>query len=170
MFQTKIGVKRQGFSLPFGAISVTFLSVMRKLSFISLQWLITVNNYSWLEALKRVLHQALAAKLVTMSCVGISSGRFLPRTHLQKQKKKGKVRVKSPVLRCCIHKRFGILVSSGTVYSLLYSLERDSLIKGVWNQRKRVSTLTEKGEHNIKVITKANGEIQSFLRNMLVLS
>lgn len=68
-----------------------------------------------------------------------------------------------------IHKRFGILVSSGTVYSLLYSLERDGLIKGVQNRRKRVYALTEKGEQNIKVITRANGEIQSFLRNMLFL-
>ena len=68
-----------------------------------------------------------------------------------------------------IHKRYGILLSSGTVYSLLYSLERNDLIKGVQNQRKRVYKLTEKGEQNIKVITKANEEIQSFLRNMLVL-
>jgi len=68
-----------------------------------------------------------------------------------------------------IHKRFGILVSTGTVCSLLYSLERNSLIKGVQNRRKRVYTLTEKGKQNTKVITKANGEIQSFLRNMLVL-
>jgi len=68
-----------------------------------------------------------------------------------------------------IHRRFGILMSSGTVYSLLYSMERDGLIKGIWNQRKRVYTLTEKGERNTEVITKANEEIQSFLRNMLVL-
>lgn len=68
-----------------------------------------------------------------------------------------------------IHKKFGILVSSGTVYSLLYSLERDDLIKGLWNQRKRVYILTEKGEQNTKVITNANEEIQSFLRNMLLL-
>ena len=68
-----------------------------------------------------------------------------------------------------IHKRFGILLSSGTVYSLLYSLERNGLIKGVQNQRKRLYTLTEKGKQNTKVITKANEEIQSFLRNMLVL-
>lgn len=67
-----------------------------------------------------------------------------------------------------IHTRFDILVSSGTVYSLLYSLERDGLIQGVWNQRKRVYTLTEKGEQNMKVITKANEEIQSLLRNMLL--
>jgi len=68
-----------------------------------------------------------------------------------------------------IHKKFGILVSSGTVYSLLYSLERNGLIKGVWNQRKRVYILTEKGEQNTKVITNANEEIQSFLRNMSLL-
>jgi len=68
-----------------------------------------------------------------------------------------------------IHKRFGILMSSGTVYSLLYSMERNGLIKGVWNQRKRVYMLTEKGEQNTKVITNANEEIQSFLRNMLSL-
>jgi len=68
-----------------------------------------------------------------------------------------------------IHKRFGILVSSGTVYSILYSMERDGLIKGIWNQRKRVYTLTEKGERNTEVLMKANGEIQSFLRNMLLL-
>ena len=68
-----------------------------------------------------------------------------------------------------IHKRFGILMSSGTVYSLLYSMERNGLIKGIWNQRKRVYMLTEKGEQNTKVITNANEEIQNFLRNMLLL-
>jgi len=68
-----------------------------------------------------------------------------------------------------IHKKFGILMSSGTIYSLLYSMERDGLIKGIWNQRKRVYTLAEKGEQNTKVIEKANEEIQIFLRNMLVL-
>jgi DNA-binding PadR family transcriptional regulator len=58
-----------------------------------------------------------------------------------------------------IHKRFGILMSSGTVYNLMYSLERNGLIKGVQNQRKRLYALTEKGEQNIKIITKANEEI-----------
>ena len=65
-----------------------------------------------------------------------------------------------------VHKKFDILVSSGTVYSLLYSLERDGLVKGVWNDRKRVYELSEKGEQNIEVITKANEEIQNFLRNI----
>ena len=70
---------------------------------------------------------------------------------------------------CIIHKRFGILLSSGTVYSLLYSLERDGLIKGTWNQRKRVYTLTEKTEQNIEAIIKAKKEIQDFLRNISLL-
>jgi len=69
-----------------------------------------------------------------------------------------------------IHKRYGMLVSSGTVYSLLYSMERDGLIKGVQNQRKRTYALTQKGERDIQVIMKANGEIQSFLRNMSLLT
>lgn len=66
-----------------------------------------------------------------------------------------------------IHKRYSILMSSGTIYSLLYSLERNGLIKGVQNQRKRVYKLTEKGEQNTEIVAKANEEIQSFLRNML---
>jgi DNA-binding PadR family transcriptional regulator len=69
-----------------------------------------------------------------------------------------------------VHNRFGVLMSSGTIYSLLYSLERDGLIKGVWNQRKRVYELAEKGEQNIKVITKANEEIQNFLKNITLLN
>jgi len=69
-----------------------------------------------------------------------------------------------------IHQRFGILLSSGTVYSLLYSLERDGWVKGAWNQRKRVYALTEKGEQNIKLITNANKEIQNFLKNISLLN
>jgi DNA-binding PadR family transcriptional regulator len=68
-----------------------------------------------------------------------------------------------------VHKKFNIFVSSGTVYSLLYSLERAGLIKGVWNDRKRVYELSEKGLQNIEVITKANDEVQKFLRNLSLL-
>ena len=69
-----------------------------------------------------------------------------------------------------IHRRFGILLSSGTIYSLLYSLERNGWIKGVWKQRKRVYELTEKGEQNIEIITRANSEIQNFVRNISLLN
>jgi len=69
-----------------------------------------------------------------------------------------------------VHKKFDLLVSSGTVYSLLYSLERDGLIKGVWDHRKRVYELSEKGEQNIEVITKVNEEAKNFLRNLSLLN
>jgi len=62
-----------------------------------------------------------------------------------------------------IHKRFDVLVSSGTIYSLLYSLERDGLIKGAQKNRKRVYTLTEEGKRNKNVIKKVNEELQNFL-------
>lgn len=65
-----------------------------------------------------------------------------------------------------IHKKFRILVSSGTVYSLLYSFERNGLIKGEFNNRKRVYVLTEKGEETIQTIQEANEHIQTFVSNL----
>lgn len=65
-----------------------------------------------------------------------------------------------------IHKKFNLLVSSGTVYSLLYSLERDGLIEGKLNDRKRVYVLTEKGEKNINAILNANDQIQNIIVNL----
>lgn len=64
-----------------------------------------------------------------------------------------------------IHKRFRLLISSGTVYSLLYSLERDGLIEGQFNNRKRVYGLTDKGEETIQAIQESS-QIQSFMANL----
>jgi DNA-binding PadR family transcriptional regulator len=69
-----------------------------------------------------------------------------------------------------VHNKFDVFLSSGTVYSMLYSLERDGLITGVWDNRKRVYELSEKGEQNIEVITKANEEVQNFLRHLSLLN
>jgi len=66
-----------------------------------------------------------------------------------------------------IRKRFHILLSSGTVYSVLYSMERDGLIKGMWNKRKRVYKLTDKGEKTVETILKVNGEIHNFMRSLI---
>jgi len=66
-----------------------------------------------------------------------------------------------------IHNKFRLLVSSGTVYSLLYSLERDGLIAGSWSQRKRVYKLTDKGEEMIKAIMNANDRIQYLMTSLL---
>ncbi len=66
-----------------------------------------------------------------------------------------------------IHNKFRLLVSSGTVYSLLYSLEREGLIEGRWNQRKRVYKLTDKGEKTISAILNANNDIKYLVKNLL---
>jgi len=66
-----------------------------------------------------------------------------------------------------IHNKFHLLVSSGTVYSLLYSLERNALIEGTWNERKRVYRLTEKGKKTIETIMNANDKIKNFLTALL---
>jgi DNA-binding PadR family transcriptional regulator len=66
-----------------------------------------------------------------------------------------------------IHNKFHLLVSSGTVYSLLYSLERNALIEGTWNERKRVYKLTEKGKKTIETILGANDKIKNFLTGLL---
>jgi DNA-binding PadR family transcriptional regulator len=47
-----------------------------------------------------------------------------------------------------VHDRFRFLVGSGTIYSVLYSLERNGLISGASMQRKRVYRLTDKRQGN----------------------
>jgi len=66
-----------------------------------------------------------------------------------------------------IHKKFGMLISSGTVYAILYSMERKGLIKNVWAQRKRLYTLTDKGRETINAISKSKEEIERFMRILI---
>jgi len=62
-----------------------------------------------------------------------------------------------------IHSKHHLLVSSGTVYSLLYSLERNGLIEGTWNERKRVYRLTVKGRSKIETALSLHNRIKDFL-------
>jgi len=66
-----------------------------------------------------------------------------------------------------LHKKFHLLMSSGTVYSLLYALERNRLIEGIWNRRKRVYKLTNKGEETINIVLNAYERIQGFMTTLL---
>ncbi len=68
---------------------------------------------------------------------------------------------------CLIHERFDILVSSGTIYSLLYSLERNGLVNAKMDNRKRIYTLTAKGEQTLETVLQAKGEIPSLLHNLI---
>jgi len=67
-----------------------------------------------------------------------------------------------------IHKRFDMLISSGTVYSRLYHLERDGLIKGELVQRKRVYTLAEKGRETVKTILGMKDKISGLVLNIVM--
>jgi len=66
-----------------------------------------------------------------------------------------------------IYKKFHILLGSGSVYSLLYSMERKGLIKGVWNERKRMYVLTPKGEATIEAALKSYEKIENFIMTLL---
>ena len=66
-----------------------------------------------------------------------------------------------------IHNKFNLLASSGTAYSLLYSLERNGLVEGAWDERKRTYKLAEKGEKTIETILNANDKITGLLTSLL---
>jgi DNA-binding PadR family transcriptional regulator len=66
-----------------------------------------------------------------------------------------------------IHNKYQLLISSGTIYSLLYSLERSSLIEGIWNERKRTYQLTKRGQHVLETMLTVNPEIKNFACSFL---
>ena len=66
-----------------------------------------------------------------------------------------------------IHTKFGVLLNSGTVYSHLYALERDNLVKGRWDVKKRVYELTKTGEQTLKTVAKANMDVLTTLKTVL---
>jgi DNA-binding PadR family transcriptional regulator len=51
-----------------------------------------------------------------------------------------------------IKNKYGFLISSSTVYSLLYSLERSKLIASLWDENKRVYTITDQGKQTLETI------------------
>jgi DNA-binding PadR family transcriptional regulator len=65
------------------------------------------------------------------------------------------------------HEKFDLLVSPGTVYSVLYSMERKGLIRAQGDDRKRVYTLTTKGEATIKAIRESSEVLENFLTRLL---
>lgn len=66
-----------------------------------------------------------------------------------------------------VHNTFAVLLSSGTVYSHLYSLERDGLIVGKYENKKRVYHITEKGIKLVTKLAKTNLEMLNSLQTVL---
>ncbi|NIR87981.1 PadR family transcriptional regulator [Candidatus Bathyarchaeota archaeon] len=66
-----------------------------------------------------------------------------------------------------LHRRFGFLISAGRVYSHLYMLEREGLLRGWHDGRKRVYALTRKGKDTTKMIVNARDRIGKFVSSIL---
>jgi len=69
-------------------------------------------------------------------------------------------------IRVLIYKRFHVLVSSGTIYSLLYSMERDGFIEGIIEGRKRVYRLTDKGKGTLENISESSDNIILLIKSI----
>ena len=65
-----------------------------------------------------------------------------------------------------IHRKFHVLVSPGKIYSVLYALERNGLIKGDSGMGKRVYTLTVKGERSIMEIVEEGKSFLPYLSSL----
>lgn len=51
-----------------------------------------------------------------------------------------------------IQEKYGVLLSSGTIYARIYSFERKGLVKGEQGEKKRVYKLTKKGEAHLNAV------------------
>jgi len=78
-----------------------------------------------------------------------------------------KYTISGPGLITFFHEKSGILISPGIVYSVLYALERKGLTEGMWNGRKRVYKLTDKGEETINIILNVKEKILRFVATLL---
>jgi len=69
--------------------------------------------------------------------------------------------------RALIQKKFNILLSSGTIYSTLYSMERKGLIEGITDRKKRVYRLTEKGKETLESISGSSDKLVLLIKSIL---
>jgi len=65
-----------------------------------------------------------------------------------------------------VHDKFHMLLSTGTVYAYLYALERNGLVKGEYDGRRRVYTITESGKQVIKIFLNDKDKISRFVLNI----
>ena len=65
-----------------------------------------------------------------------------------------------------VYKKFGFLISPGTIYALLYAMERKGLVRGSYSQTKRVYTLTDKGTETVDAVLRSKDEIQKFVEKL----
>lgn len=65
-----------------------------------------------------------------------------------------------------LHRKLSVMLSSGTVYSRLYNLERNKLTEGMGTKKKRVYRLTEEGEKTVKDFLELKDKMLDFTINL----
>ena len=63
---------------------------------------------------------------------------------------------------------FNTMLSPGSVYAVLYSMERDGLIQGRSKRRKRVYVLTDKGKATIKTVSEEKAKVLNLFGGLFV--
>lgn len=66
-----------------------------------------------------------------------------------------------------INQKYNLLVSSGTIYSTLYTLERKGLVKASWEQRKRIYSITDKGLIALEGILNGYEVVKSLITDIM---
>lgn len=67
-----------------------------------------------------------------------------------------------------VGEEFDIMLSAGSIYSVLYSMERGGLIQGTSNRRKRVYVLTDKGEATVKAVSEEKTKVLYLFGSLFV--
>lgn len=67
-----------------------------------------------------------------------------------------------------VHNKFNVSTSPGAVYSYVYFLERNGLIKVDRTKTRRVYTLTEKGEENARAFLTSRDKILGLVLNLFI--
>lgn len=65
-----------------------------------------------------------------------------------------------------IFKSYGILMSPGTVYATMYSLEREGLVSSSFERKKKVFMITEKGNITLEII-KYSADVKNFMIKLI---
>jgi len=69
-----------------------------------------------------------------------------------------------------VNTRFHVQLSSGTIYSVLYTLEKEDLVKSELRQQKRFFELTDKGESITRAILNSYREISNYSASLFITS
>ena len=66
-----------------------------------------------------------------------------------------------------IHEEFGILISTGTIYSNLYALERKGFVKSYLSRKRRVYKIVDKGRQFVEAASHAMKSVQNWIEKMM---